>query len=212
MFSKWWVALAAVGAITAAQAEVIPNQFDFENGGTPTLNYTGFANFIVSAGSVDLIGDGDYDWAFPGNGLYVDLAGSTGAYGALQTKTVYGPGTYMVTIGLGGPIYSGMNDGAILSWASGSKSWDFAGLDQITDSFLVTLTSASSFKIADAGKSGNANIGATLFGIDIGLVSHGLPLPPPPAVPEPLTIMLLGAGLAGVFGLRRVRNQRGNHG
>ena len=43
--------------------------------GTPALNYSAFTNWAVSGGNVDLIGTGMFDF-LPGNGLYVDLAGS----------------------------------------------------------------------------------------------------------------------------------------
>lgn len=200
MFKKQLLG-AAIGSIlvlAGADAGVIPNQFDSEHGGVGVLNYTGFADYTVSTGSVDLIGNGFYD-AFAGNGLYVDLAGTTGQFGALTTNTVYGPGTYLVTIGLGGTIYAGVSDGAILSWNTGSIEWDLSGLDTASYSFLVTLTSASAFTVADAGKSGNANIGATLFGLSID------PAPGETVVPEPLTLSLMGAGLLGAFGLRRKR-------
>ena len=51
------------------------------------LNYTGFADWIVSSGNVDLFGNGFFD-LLPGNGLYVNLAGSTVVHnGILRTKT-----------------------------------------------------------------------------------------------------------------------------
>ena len=52
---------------------------------TAALNYTGFANWTVYSGTVDLIGNGSYDF-LPGDGLYVDLDGSTSDAGVLTTK------------------------------------------------------------------------------------------------------------------------------
>ena len=99
-------AALALFALTApASASIIPDQFNSENGGVGTLNYSGFADFTVTSGSVDLIGAGFYD-NFPGNGLYVDMAGTTGQFGALTTNMVYAAGTYHVTLGLGGTISS----------------------------------------------------------------------------------------------------------
>jgi hypothetical protein len=190
------VAVALFAFAAPASATVVPDQFNSENGGAGTLNYYGFADYTVTSGSVDLIGAGFYD-NFSGNGLYVDMAGTTGAFGALTTNTVYGPGTYHVTIGLGGTIYNGINDGVLVDW--GTSSWssgDLAGLSSSTFQFDITLDVASAITISDLGHSGNANIGATLFGFTA---------EPSSDVPEPVTLSLMGAGLAGMGALRRRR-------
>jgi hypothetical protein len=191
-------AALALFALTApASASIIPDQFNSENGGVGTLNYSGFADFTVTSGSVDLIGAGFYD-NFAGNGLYVDMAGTTGQFGALTTNTVYAAGTYHVTLGLGGTIYNGISDGVSLDWGTGSwSSGDLAGLTSQTFNFDITLNSASAITIADLGHSGNANIGATLFGLAVERTQG--------AVPEPLTLSLMGAGLAGMGAFRRRR-------
>jgi hypothetical protein len=46
------------------------------------------ANWNVTRGSVDLLGNGLFDF-FPGNGLYLDLDGSTLAAGKLESKNTY---------------------------------------------------------------------------------------------------------------------------
>src|SRR5882762_10242764 len=81
---------------TASHAVVLLNDnFDTENGGVPQLNYSGLANFNVansgSGGAVDLIGNGSFDF-YPGNGLYVDICGSSSACGILTTKQTFGAG------------------------------------------------------------------------------------------------------------------------
>jgi len=110
MSSKLLIAAAVLAfgvLIQPARADVIlSDNFDAENGGTPQLNYFTFANFDVTAGSVDLIGNGYFD-AYPGNGLYVDSAGSNGQPGQITTTISFGAGTYDLTFLLGGPIYSG---------------------------------------------------------------------------------------------------------
>jgi hypothetical protein len=192
-------AAVALFALTApASATIVPDRFDSENGGAGTLNYSAFADFHVTSGSVDLIGAGFYD-NFPGNGLYVDMAGTTGQFGALTTDTVYAAGTYHVTLGLGGTIYSNIADGVSLDWGTGSwSSGDLAGLTSQTFDFDITLNAASAITIADLGHSGNANIGATLFGLSIERSQQG-------AVPEPLTLSLMGGGILGLGALRRRR-------
>ena len=56
----------------SANAGVIfSDNFNAENGGTGVLNYNSFNNWTVTDGTVDLIGNGFFDF-YPGNGLYVD--------------------------------------------------------------------------------------------------------------------------------------------
>ncbi len=66
------------------------------------------------------------------------MAGSTGAFGALTTNTLYGPGTYHVTIGLGGPIYSDVSDGVTVDW--GNDSWTSNNLAGLTPTPSVSIS------------------------------------------------------------------------
>ena len=76
------VVLVGLAAGRVDAAVIFSDNFDGENGGVGALNYAGFANFTVSNGSVDLIGNGYFDY-LPGNGLYIDLDGSTSDAGVL---------------------------------------------------------------------------------------------------------------------------------
>jgi hypothetical protein len=67
---------------------LLQDPFDTENGGVGKLNYANFVNWTVSDGTVDLIGNGYYDF-LPGNGLYVDMDGSTSNAGKMTSKTVF---------------------------------------------------------------------------------------------------------------------------
>ena len=192
-FALTIIALAAFGA-SSAYAGPMTLSFGAENGGSGVLNYGGFANFNVTKGSVDLIGNGFFD-AYPGNGLYVDLAGSTNQFGALTTKAIFAPGTYTINLSLGGPIYNGITDGANVSWGEGpGLDFTLAGLATSDYAFNATLLNSEAFTITDLGLSGNANIGSTLFGFQVSRAT---------AVPEPFTLSLFGAGLAGAIATRR---------
>lgn len=72
---------------------------------TPCLDYTGFLHWNVVGGTVDLLGPGLYDLV-PGNGLYVDLAGSTPpGHGKLVSKVALSlteGDSYRVAIDLAG--------------------------------------------------------------------------------------------------------------
>lgn len=87
------------------------DDFDAENGGTGALNYSGFANWDVTSGSVDLIGNGFYDF-YPGNGLYVDLDGSTADAGVQTTTMTFAlpEGDYELSFDLGGSQRGDSND------------------------------------------------------------------------------------------------------
>ena len=95
----------AVASASPASAAVVLVQdgFDSENGGTAALNYSGFANWNVTDGTVDLIGNGSSD-VLPGNGLYVDLDGSAVDAGTIESKTAFAldPGLYELKFDLAG--------------------------------------------------------------------------------------------------------------
>ncbi len=72
-------------------------------GNNGKLNYTGFVNWDVASGTVDLIGNSFWDF-YPGQGLYVDTAGTPGV-GVLQSKTAFtftSGHSYRLTLKLGG--------------------------------------------------------------------------------------------------------------
>lgn len=82
-------------------ALLLNDTFNTENSGVARNNYATFTNWLVSDGTVDLIGNGTYDF-HPGNGLYVDLDGSTGNAGKLTSRTSFAlaPGVYRLQFDL----------------------------------------------------------------------------------------------------------------
>lgn len=82
------VMLVLTEAGTAQATVLLSDNFNSENGGAGTLNYAGFVNWTVSDGSVDLCGNGFCDF-LPGNGLYVDMDGSTGNAGKLTSVATF---------------------------------------------------------------------------------------------------------------------------
>lgn len=183
--------------ISRADTILFQDNFNAENGGYAALNYSGFNNWNVTDGSVDLIGNDSWDF-HPGNGLYVDLDGSTSNAGVLTTKASF---TYLFNkwyrldfdLGRSQP-YNGDNEvTVIVSFVNTSYT--------IYD--IEPLTSYS-IKFFDDGTSGPAIVGAISFsnagGDNIGAVLDNVTLT---QVPEPTTLLLLGLGLIGLAGMRR---------
>jgi hypothetical protein len=86
-----------------AATVLLEDNFDRENGGQGSLNWSGFVNWTVASGCVDLHGNGFHD-VQPGSGLYVDLDGTCRAGGTLESKTSFTlePGDYVLEFGLAG--------------------------------------------------------------------------------------------------------------
>ncbi|MHB1219760.1 MAG: beta strand repeat-containing protein, partial [Alphaproteobacteria bacterium] len=159
-------AVADAPTLSVGNSVVFNDDFDAENGGTGELNHFDFANWDVSAGSVDLIGNGYFD-AFPGNGLYVDMAGTTSQYGGLTTNVTFAPGTYVIHLDLAGSIYAGIPGGVSISFGGYSENIVLNGLETASIDRTITLTEPAQLMIVDLGLSGNGNIGATLLGVSI---------------------------------------------
>ncbi|HBQ97326.1 MULTISPECIES: PEP-CTERM sorting domain-containing protein [unclassified Roseofilum] len=72
----------------SAQTILLEDNFNAENGGVGELNYFDLANWDVVDGSVDLIGNGFFDF-FPSQGLFLDLDGTTRNAGTVVSKTAF---------------------------------------------------------------------------------------------------------------------------
>lgn len=197
-------ATANAGTITT----IFQDNFNGENGGVGALNYTGFSNWGVGGGTVDLIGNGYYDF-LPGNGLYVDLDGSTGNAGFLTHWEDLAVGNYRLSFDLAG---NQRNNAAEVTTANvgilfgdGNDASDYISLNKndgfqtFTLDFSVTDTmigdTASVF--FNIGGVGGDNVGMLLDNVKLDLVD----------VPEPESIALLGLGL---LGLRFARKKASN--
>jgi hypothetical protein len=89
--------------LTDSKTALIEDDFDLENRGNGVLNYSAFANWNVIDGTVDLLGTNFYD-IYPGNGLYVDLDGSSLDAAKLEYKNEFAlePGNYILEFDMSG--------------------------------------------------------------------------------------------------------------
>lgn len=196
---KMSVAAAGAGLLSLSiapsswAAVIFSDNFNAENGGTAILNYAGFSQWNVADGTVDLLGVDFYD-PYPGNGLYVDLDGSTADAGVFSTKSLFDPGNYLLSFKLGGSS-SASTEAVTVSFGSFSEVFNLASNAPLT-TFVrsVNLTGASVLSFSNAG---GDYYGSYLD--DVSISTSTVPIPTPALLPG-----LIGLGVAA---LRRKQDE-----
>jgi hypothetical protein len=191
---KHYLLIALILGLFAGQSfagYIFYDDFNTEHGGVGVLNYANFNKWTVSDGTVDLIGNGFYDFGLSGNGhgLFVDMDGSTGNAGTMMSTTLnLNPGTYTLSFDLAGNHRNSSTEKVNVSVVLGSLFSESFSLSQnapfttFTRSFNVLTT--GSYKLKFEGVGGD-NIGMLLDNVSV--------------VPIPATVLLglIGLGVGG---------------
>jgi hypothetical protein len=151
------------------------------------------AGWTVSDGTVDIIGNGFFDF-YPGNGAFIDLDGSTNDAGALSHSfSLTGGVTYNASFTLGGSTRGDSNI-VDVSFGTASQSFTLASNDPLA-LFTLGFTPAAdgSYALTIANQGGDS-LGAILLDVE---VTHAIP------EPETYALMLAGLGILGVVSRRR---------
>jgi hypothetical protein len=176
--------------VSGANAGVVfSDNFNTENGGVGVVNYAGFTNWTISNGTVDLIGNGYYDF-LPGNGLYVDLDGSTNQAGIMISINL-NPGTYILSFDLAGSQRGDTNI-VDVSFGNYTGAITMNSADPFT-TFTTAVTVPPGGSTMVFHNRGGDNVGALLDNVQV-------------TAPLPSTLLLLGSSLAGLGLLRRKLN------
>jgi hypothetical protein len=160
--------------------------------------------WTTTSGSVDIIGDGNFAWY--GDGNYIDMNGTTGVPGAIET-TVSGltvGESYTLTFDVGYNNDFGNNEQ--LSFAIGDLAGSYGPPIESSASTFLTLSYSfiataedQVLSFADTGSTPGSDLGGPI--LDNVLITTAAVAP----VPLPAAGLLLLGGIAGLGALRRRR-------
>jgi hypothetical protein len=171
--------LLLVFARVAGADVLLFDDFNAENAGVRQLNYTAFANWDITDGSVDLCDAVD---VMEGDGLYVDLDGSTDDAGRMESKTTFPlqPGSYELSFLLAGSQRGDFNTVTVSLGDAYSETFALASSVPWTSvkRTIIVPTATDAKLVFD-------HAGGDTYGILLDNVAF---------VPEPSTLVLLGVG------------------
>jgi hypothetical protein len=183
--------LLAVGifaGVSSANAVVL--LYDNFDSGAATANWPGDGLLAPVVGSVDLVGPGFFQQlAYPptsSTGNSVDLDGSTGAAGTLQSIASFGPGRYTLSFLMAGNLRDDVNKTTTISLGNWSTPLNLPSTSPYTPYSFTFATTGGNLSFAD-NAAGNQNIGNLLDNVSLST-----------AVPELSTWGMLFLGFAGL--------------
>ena len=190
---KTLLLFAALVALPITSQAVTVFSDDFNTDATG-LNQTVFnGGWTVLSGSVDVIGNGFYDF-FPSNGNYIDLDGSTTLSGSFDNQIPLGATTeYTLTFDLAGSQRGDTNTVDVI-FGTTSASYTLASTDVFSTYMLSFITNGDANYQIFFKNNGGDNIGALLDNVNVSVSS----------VPVPAALPLMASAL-GALGLLRRR-------
>lgn len=200
------IAALFIGTGASQAATIFYEDFSDElaaNGGNSVLNFTGFNQFSVTSGTVDLINSGDgYGITCLTGGACVDLDGSTGNAGTLMSLSLNLQANVLHTIEL---VMSGNQRGGAADSVTLKTDTDTTytldasdGFQTFSYSVLISGTGPQPFSFS-LEHAGGDNLGIILDSVKVSSQDVG-------AVPLPASLPALVLALGGLAALRRRRS------
>jgi hypothetical protein len=197
---------------------VFEDDFDAENSGVAALNYETFGKWDLSDPTVDLIGNGKWDWyEGTGHGLYVDMDGSDHDVGKIITVPIpVDAGAYTLSFELAGCFWN-------------PADYDHEDVDKVTVEIIASAPTAAAGVLLNSGEyelpwdqgftpyslpfalGGPAVVRVSFEGYaegdgdNLGLLLDDVVIEGNPIIPAPGAVLLSSIGVGLVGWLRRRR-------
>jgi hypothetical protein len=194
ILTAFFVISASICASSTSFSQVVfQDDFNAENGGVGTFNYAGLANWTISDGTVDLLGNGFFSF-YPSNGLYVELDGTSGNAAILtSTPIAVSPGNYLLQFSLGN---NAATDNSMTVTLGPDYSESFATTDAGLSPNMNLITRPIQVTVAGSVSLVFDHAGGDNFGLMIDDVSLTR------VVPEPASFVLLSLSAIGLLARR----------